>query len=152
MKAMFPALNILIDTILEYKGIKFDMTDDASLDYRSIVKYYNNHARLIVWSGASDCTIFGPKEYNYKFRAWHDLHHIVNGYDFSESGEYQTYTSQMEDVMATAKSWQDCKFFGKVLDIEINRQFDFREKNGYFVEDQRDFMLQHLTYGGYYDK
>ena len=99
MKAMFPKLNNMIDRIMEFYCIKFDLTDDPTLDYPAIVKYYTKHSRLIIWTGGSDCTIFGKPEYNYKFRAWHDLHHIVNRYNFSQSGEYKTYMSQMLDVM-----------------------------------------------------
>jgi len=148
---MFPKLNNLVSQILDYKAIKFDLTDDNTFDYQGIVKYYGTHGKLIIWSGGSDCTIFGKPEDNYKFRAWHDLHHILNGYDFSQSGEYKTYMSQMKDIMTYADSWPQCKLFGRIIDIEINGQVDYQRKHGYFPEDQRAFMEQQLARGEYHD-
>ena len=42
---------------------------------------------MIVWAGGSDLTIYGDREANYAFRAWHDWCYWRNNLDHSMAGE-----------------------------------------------------------------
>ncbi len=147
MKAMFPKLNALINKIVYTKNIEYILSDDParSDSFHKIQEHYLKTGKLIIWSGGSSKTIFSNPTNNYKFRAWHDWHHINEETQFTLAGEYKTYLSQMNDVMDYSDSWLECKLFGTILDIEINGQAKYYNKHGYFPDDQREFMLKSLA-------
>lgn len=55
--------------------------------YEELIHQIEAHGIFVVWSGASEHTIFGDPEINYAFRAWHDWCHWRRKSDFSPSGE-----------------------------------------------------------------
>lgn len=91
---------------------------------------------LVVWSGASEHTIFGDARVNWAFRALHDALHLNTGLGFSpeeeiELGRIQAnqYTGLMADLVY----------------IEVAKQAEYYLKSGLFVTDQVLFDLSELT-------
>lgn len=99
--------------------------------------------KLIVWSGASDATIYSTAVANWYFRAWHDSIHLKYGFDFSLHGEARTCERQI------AQAWQHCsrenrKLMSDLLEIEIVEQARLAVYQGIFVSNQKQFTIEQL--------
>lgn len=117
----------------------FDVSDDAPDTYAKLRRHAEKTGRIMVWSGASDRTIFADPEVNYAFRAWHDLRHYTGRNDFSHYGEYCTYQAQYVDLQRmhgreTAKRWR------AILHAEVMGMLQYKERWLDFPSDQRAFV------------
>lgn len=95
---------------------------------------------LVIWSGASDNTIFRDASVNWAFRALHDKLHLETGLGFSPESEIELgriqasqYTGLMADLVYT----------------ETAGQAEYYLKNGLFVINQVEFTLNELRKLGY---
>lgn len=127
----------------------FDVSADAPPDYDSLVAHYRATGRVLVWSGASERTIFADAHVNHAFRAWHDARHISGGHDFSRNGEFCTMVDMMADVSAIYDG-QTAATFRTILRAEILGQREFQDRFGGFPLDQmafvRDYMVRPIVY------
>jgi hypothetical protein len=92
-------------------------------------------SELVIWSGASDKTVFVSREYNWMFRAIHDKLHLESGLGFTieeeiELGKLQA--NQFEGVIAD------------MVYIEIAKQVEYYKTHCKFVENQLEFMREEL--------
>lgn len=90
---------------------------------------------LVVWSGASDRTIFGDARVNWAFRALHDALHLKTGIGFTPAEEI--YLGRM----------QASQYSGLLADlvyIEVAGQAEHYLKTGQFVADQIKFTWESL--------
>lgn len=110
---------------------KYVVSDHAPETLKDVVTTYNETKKLIIWSGASENTIYGCAELNYLARAWHDYTHVKLLSEFNLQGEIQTALKQMSQV--------DTKF-AEVLRIEIIEQVNYFQKHGEFPENQLKFF------------
>lgn len=95
---------------------------------------------LIIWSGASDNTIYNDAVVNYAFRALHDALHIKTGLDFSPDHEIEIGRIQAS------------KYDGIMADLvyaETAGQALYYKINGIFLLDQTSFTRQYLINLGY---
>lgn len=153
MKPMYPHLNTavtMICNILMPEG--FDTTaDEYKTDsLEKIYQYYRDEGRVLVWTGASDNTIFGDPSVNHAFRAWHDYIHITKGFAFNVQGErlaYLEHCKQIDLYLSHRFNRLDRLHMFRMLDIEVNYQACHMQMWGEFPVDQRAFMKQHLTIG-----
>ncbi len=119
-----------------------DYTDSDRYDtFEAITDYYNEHHRLIVWRGASDGSVFGDPKINHLFRAWHDLMHILNKFDFSTEGESMTGFLQMAQLP------EDWHFERQLILSEVIGQVLYYKYHNEFPTDQRAFALYHMFSG-----
>jgi hypothetical protein len=95
---------------------------------------------LVIWSGASDHTIFGDPSVNWAFRALHDALHLKTRIGFSPESEIELgriqanqYTGLMADIVY----------------IEVAGQAAHFLKTGQFVENQVEFTIKSLQALGY---
>lgn len=95
---------------------------------------------LVVWSGASDNTIFKDPIVNYAFRALHDQLHLKTRIGFTPAEEIELgriqanqYTGLMADLVY----------------VEVAKQAEYYLKNGIFVPDQVEFTKLELKKMGY---
>lgn len=96
----------------------------------------NRTASLVVWSGASEQTIYGDPTVNHAARAWHDSLHLKLGADFTVIGE-------------TRVAIEQCRLIGSdqyadILWSEIVGQVEYFEKHGSFPIDQVEFIRNYL--------
>lgn len=92
-------------------------------------------SELIVWTGASDNTIFGDCRVNWAFRALHDALHIKTGFDFTPDAEIELGRIQAS------------QYSGIIADLvycEVSGQAKYYKKNGIFVQDQVEFTKDFL--------
>lgn len=95
---------------------------------------------LVIWSGASEHTIFRDARVNWSFRALHDALHLKTGVGFSPDAEI--YLGRL----------QASKYSGLMSDlvyIEVAGQAEHYLKTGRFILDQVEFTLNELTKLGY---
>lgn len=86
-----------------------------------------------VWSGASDNTIWGSHELNWRFRAWHDAHHVELAAEFDAAGEYRLAVHAVRLIHGEAEK--------AILWREIWGQVEYFTKHGFFPVDQVSFVL-----------
>jgi len=97
----------------------------------------------VVWSGASNNTIWGEPKNNYLFRAWHDSIHIKHSLDFTISNEIQASKIQCE--IASRLIGDN---FADIIDAEARGQVLYYDKYGEFPTDQESFIRSFIKSGG----
>lgn len=73
----------------------YDVGPDAPDSLEALNGQIAQRGRLVVYSGASDNTIFGAPEINHDFRAWHDWTHWRHQLPFTPEGEQQVAELQI---------------------------------------------------------
>lgn len=114
----------------------------------STLKELNDHikktGRILVYSGASENTIYGDKEINYAARAWHDYHHYKLQAPFNKAGEALVCEAQKQDLLKIFGDSPRTRLWMTYLDIEVNDMVEYYEKHGVFPEDQYAFVKERL--------
>ena len=113
---------------------KFTASDYAPSTYAELKS--NNAAGLVVWSGASDNTIYGCNRVNHAFRAWHDSLHLKLGVNFDYAGELAVGLEQARLIKNDA--------LGLIIMGEVVGQVEYLNKYGHFPIDQVEFMRNYL--------
>lgn len=95
---------------------------------------------LVIWSGASDHTIFGDARVNWAFRALHDQLHLKTRLGFDVDSEIELGRIQAS------------KYTGLMADlvyVEVALQAMHYKTTGQFVSDQVAFDLKELIKMGW---
>lgn len=95
-----------------------------------------NSTSLVIWSDASDNTIYQDARVNWAFRALHDALHLKTRYDFSPHAEIALGRLQA--------SKQSSDLLADLIYCEVSRQAEYYLKNGVFVPDQVLFTKQFI--------
>jgi hypothetical protein len=98
---------------------------------------------LIVWDGASDCTIYGDARVNHAFRAWHDAAHIAGGFPFTLAGEIAACEFQIAQAYARFPRLPDS--LAATIRREVIGQAEYFAAYGTFPANQIEF---HNANGG----
>ena len=156
---MFQPLNtMVIDVVSLLMPNGFDRTDDAkrcdTLD--KIKAHYDATGKVLVWTGASDTSVFGSNEINIWFRAWHDYNHIKYMHPFTLDGELAVMRKQIRQARMYNNGVEPNKLtefemicIEKIIQCEIEGQLRYYLDTGRYVEDQYQFTLNYLREGGY---
>ena len=118
----------------------FDVSEDAPNTYDDLQAHFAKTGRVLVWSGASDHTIFGDPEVNHMFRAWHDTKHILFELPFTLEGEIEACRLQCEDIKALYGEGETGKALIKLVEAEVIGQALYHDARGGFPKDQRGFI------------
>ena len=102
----------------------------------SFEKLKSNVGRLVVWSGASENTIYGEAAVNHAFRAWHDSLHLKLNAEFTPAGERLVALEQAR-IIGSEKH-------GLIMLAEIVGQAEYLAKHGSFPTDQNQFILNYM--------
>lgn len=122
----------------------FDVSADAPQDYDSLVARYRATGRVLVWSGASECTIFADSETNFAFRAWRGVRHILGGHPFTPRGEFCTMVDMMADISAIYDG-HAAATFRAIVRARILGQREYQERFGGYPLDQIAFVRDYMT-------
>lgn len=98
-----------------------------------------NETNLVIWSGASNNTIYQDETVNWAFRAIHDATHLKTGLGFSPQHEIE-----MGKIQAALLSSQCKSLLADLFYCEIAEQAKYFSQNGTFVDDQVTFTKQFL--------
>jgi hypothetical protein len=113
---------------------KHMVSDNAPYSFETLSA--SSPSGLVVWSGASDKTIYGDPSVNWAFRAWHDSLHLKLGADFSLQGERIVALEQCRVIGSDA--------WAKIVMGEVVGQVEYLNKYGTFPADQMAFMRNWL--------
>lgn len=122
--------------LTQSKSIQYVVADLAPSDEKSLFERAKTQG-LIIWSGASDSTVFNDSSVNHAFRALHDNLHLKTGLGFSPAEEIR--------LGALQSSLSPCPYIAEIIRIEVAEQAAYYLSNGIFVVDQIDFMRQKLS-------
>ena len=121
------------------------ISEDAPDTYDKLVVHLDCGKPLVVFAGGSEQTIYGDREVNYAFRAWHDWCHWRGGHPFNREGEQAVYAMQCQhlvqlyDYSLRTRRWFD------ILYAEIIGQQLYFEQHRQFPADQRAFVERFLA-------
>lgn len=147
---MAPELEKFLLWTLMQRKIIYEPTDNSALcdSLEKITEYYLNSGRVLIHSGNSDKTIFGPDGGNFFFRAVHDYVHIQEQLPFTLDGEKAVLRVQIQHVL---KNYKQAGLTGAealrciaFLDEEIVGQAEHFARTGEFPNDQRAFARAYL--------
>lgn len=117
----------------------FTVADSAPDTFPDLI----STARLTVWSGASDSTIYGDPVLNWCARAWHDATHLSLGADFSLEGETRTAEAQIVALYRRFPSAPDV--YASIIRAEVIEQASYCYRTGSFPADQVSFVRSVLN-------
>lgn len=123
----------------------FDAREDAPDTFDNLCALLDAGKRMVVYSGASDATIFGSPLVNWHFRAWHDWHHWQGRLPFTPEGEAAACNRQVADLFAAYGAGPRVRLWARILDAEVNGQLRYAAAHGgNFPCDQRAFVVAYL--------
>jgi hypothetical protein len=117
---------------------------EAPATYEALRERLNSGQPMMVYSGASDNTIFGDREVNWAFRAWHDWCHWKGGYDFTSEGEAAACEMQVEHIKTLYGDNEETQLWADILRAEVNGQAQYEAIHGEFPKDQKAFIREYL--------
>lgn len=127
----------------------FDVGENAPDTLEALRSYVRSTGRMLVWSGASESTIFGDREVNYAFRAWHDHAHLCGNHPFTPAGEAAVCEEQISDLVASCRC-RETEQMARLVFAEVVGQVAYQSvHNGAFPRNQRAFVQAYL--GAPYD-
>lgn len=113
-------------------------TDDA------MFRHYAATGELVIWAGESDRTIYGAREVNWRFRAWHDTCHILSGVCNREHGPLGCFEPVAEYAVAAYQCIGLPDELTRLVQCEVSEQARYYANTGRFVDDQIRFTLDTL--------
>lgn len=145
-KVLSMGLNQAIHTISERLfPTGYDVSEtEAPETYEALCDRLNAGKSMIVYSGASEDTIYGDREINWAFRAWHDWCHWRGGFDFTAEGEAQAVEMQIGHIMQVYGDSEDTRKWAEILRAEVNGQLQYLTIHGDFPQDQAAFIKAYL--------
>ena len=123
----------------------FDVAAEAPSTLEELSDHVAKTGRMLVWSGASENTIFADAEVNYAFRAWHDWQHLTYQFPFTLEGEKAAAACQIADIAAIFGQSAAVKRFARLIWCEVVGQAEYKERTGEFPTDQVDFARNWLA-------
>jgi hypothetical protein len=123
----------------------YDVADNPPEGCDALTRHLNAGGRMIVWAGGSDATIYGDREVNYAFRAWHDFCHWRGEFDYSLRGEAATWSLQRDQVLALFGDNTRTRWWLGLLRAEIVGQGEYFSRYQRFPNDQRAFVTAYIA-------
>lgn len=121
----------------------FDVADHAPATFRDLYQHVSLTGRMLVWSGASDRTIYADSRVNWIMRAWHDSCHLTGSHDFTIPGESAACEAQLAAMRVTfpraPESWR------QAIWLEVIGQAIEAARTGEFVADQIGFVSARIN-------
>lgn len=115
------------EILKQSEGLRYTIKDTAPNSFKDL----KNESGLIVWSGASDGTIYQDRTVNWAFRAIHDALHLKTGLDFSPEQEIELGRIQASRMNSSV--------LAEIIYCEVSLQAKYYLDNGIFVPDQIAF-------------
>lgn len=129
----------------------FDPSPDAPSSFKALMAHMAEveagRARMLVYDGGSECTIYGDDEVNYAFRAWHDWTHWAHKLPFDLTGETLTWHRQVNHLILWYGDCPTVDRWSRILHAEIVGQALHYQIHGAYVGDQIGFVRCCLARG-----
>lgn len=132
------AINYINNTILNQASkLVYSVKDIAPDTEKSLF----NSTGLVIWSGASDNTIYQDASVNWAFRALHDHLHLDTRLDFSVDAEIELGRIQA--------SKYNSRLLQELVFCEVAGQALYFKETGMFIADQVKFTLDWMKAKGF---
>jgi hypothetical protein len=119
----------------------YDVAEAAPNSLDELNAHIAETGRMLVYSGASDSTIYACPETNYAFRAWHDWCHWKGQHPFTIAGERAVMQMQRDHLRTVyGPTHRELCIWDAILEAEIMAQAERHESTGAFPVDQRTFV------------
>lgn len=119
----------------------YDVAEAAPQSLEELTAHIAATGRMLVYSGASDSTIYACRETNYAFRAWHDWCHWKGQHPFTLEGERACLQMQRDHLrIVYGPTHPDLSLWDAILEAEIIAQAERQIATGEFPTDQRQFV------------
>ena len=122
----------------------FSVSDSAPQTFEDLISQVETHRQIVVWSGASDATIYGSPEVNFAFRAWHDWCHWRGRHRFTTLGEAAVAEMQCQHIIALYGACEQTQRWCRIIRAEVNGQQCYHDMHGHFPVDQFAFVERYL--------
>lgn len=122
------------------RDLSYQVSDFAPSTFQDL----KNESSLVIWSGASDNTIFQDKTVNWASRALHDTQHLVTGLNFDPMQEIE-----LGRVQAASFGAKCDQLMADLIYVQIAEQTKYYVSNRDFVPNDFDFTMNHLIKLGY---
>lgn len=109
------------------------------LTFDDIKLFYKTNGVYGITDLNCENTIFGNKDTNLAFRAWHDAIHIQHDLPFTLKGELEVYNIMQSQLH------HNYYFEKLLLYADIVGQSLYYEKHNAFPDNQRNFVIDFLT-------
>ena len=133
---------------VQAKKVPYKTSLDAPSTYKAMKEFYLANGYFLIYSGASESTIFSSPEVNVMFRAWHDAGHFLHGLSFKFDDEKRLGVIQAREAYWTALTLgYDLSIARRVKSIvraEIVGQIEYFEHHKDYVKDQKAYTLKYL--------
>lgn len=129
----------------------YDIMDEAPRTDVEVIRHYRETGRLAVWAGASDGTIYGPREANWMYRAWHDWCHVSSGVCNRMHGPLGCFEPAAEQDVTAFQIRTLGTDFAEVVKADTAGQTAYYGLHGGYVDHQGGFVLDLLNRTGHWD-
>lgn len=114
---------------------------DAPSNIKELREWYKSNTlnvdSLPVYDGGSDDTIFGSREVNFAFRAWHDALHLENNLGFSQEDELTMAMLHCKELRLMGISEDDCDLMFNDVAGQVLYYYNSKE----FINNQQHFHV-----------
>ncbi len=117
----------------------FDVRDDAPQTYDQLKAAFDAN-KPVVWSGASETTIYECPQVNYAFRAWHDWGHWHGKHPFTGDGERAVFEIPQQHLITVYGNCLQTDRWARILWAEVIGQHLYADRLGHYPKDQRAFV------------
>lgn len=147
---LYRPLNVAIQAITnKLFPMGFDVSENAPDNLESLTNHINKTGRMLVWAGASENTIYGDREINWAFRAWHDFHHWRHQIGFTIIGESDVCRHQIKDLLTLYGPCLRVSRMAEIITAEIIGQTTYQAwHNGEWPNNQPAFIKAYLRNPG----
>ena len=122
----------------------FSVSDCAPSTFDELIAQIERHRHIVVWSEASNATIYGSPEVNYAFRAWHDWCHWRGLHRFTTEGEAAVAKMQADHIDAIYGASDQTHRWRKIIEAQVIGQQRHQERYGHYPTDQFAFVEEYL--------
>lgn len=122
----------------------FDVSLNAPSSYAELHQLLATGARLRVWAGASNQTIYGDPAINHAFRAWHDWSHWIARQPFTPRGERAVSATQCRHLLVDYGDNTHTRRWRLLIDAEVVGQNEYHARYQRFPTDQMRFVAAYL--------
>lgn len=123
----------------------FDVAEQAPSSLADLKLHVAQSGRILIWSGASEYTIYGSPSVNHIFRAWHDWHHLSGDHPFTLAGEAAVACAQISQMELKFPGNPNLSRWRALVIAEVLGQAIFSYLNdGAFPHNQRAFVKAFL--------
>lgn len=124
-------------------GWRYYVTDNAPETFKALCDIVGNSKNVPIASYGSESSIYSNKEYNYKFRFWHDVCHLELNANFSFEGECKVIENHLQQAIEFGLSGLALQ----ILNADTYGQVKYYYQNKKFVKNQAAFVDSCLAHG-----